>query len=157
MTSNLGAEFLVLQTEGHDTEEVREEVMGVVRSHFRPEFLNRIDEIILFHRLKRDQMGAIVDIQMKRLDQLLADRKIVIELKPEAREWLAEKGYDSAYGARPLKRVIQKNVQDALAELILSGSVKDGDHVPVDAGPLGLIIGEHGVAHERAPKGAKLN
>jgi len=157
MTSNLGAEYLVQQTEGQDSEEVREEVMGVVRSHFRPEFLNRIDEIILFHRLKRDQMGAIVDIQMKRLDQLLADRKIVIELKPEAREWLAEKGYDSAYGARPLKRVIQKNVQDALAELILSGTVKDGDHVPVDAGPLGLIIGEHGVALERAPKGAKLN
>ena len=157
MTSNLGAEYLVLQTEGHESEEVREEVMGVVRSHFRPEFLNRIDEIILFHRLKRDQMGAIVDIQMKRLDQLLADRKIVIELKPEAREWLAEKGYDSAYGARPLKRVIQKNVQDALAELILSGAVKDGDHVPVDAGPLGLIIGEHGVSAERAPKGAKLN
>ncbi len=157
MTSNLGAEYLVQQTEGQDSEDVREEVMGVVRSHFRPEFLNRIDEIILFHRLKRDQMGAIVDIQMKRLDQLLADRKIVIELKPEAREWLAEKGYDSAYGARPLKRVIQKNVQDALAELILSGAVKDGDHVPVDAGPLGLIIGDHGVALERAPKGAKLN
>jgi len=157
MTSNLGAEYLVQQTEGQDSEEVREEVMGVVRSHFRPEFLNRIDEIILFHRLKRDQMGAIVDIQMKRLDQLLADRKIVIELKPEAREWLAEKGYDSAYGARPLKRVIQKNVQDALAELILSGAVKDGDHVPVDAGPLGLVIGDHGVALERAPKGAKLN
>ncbi len=157
MTSNLGAEFLVLQTEGHDSDEVREDVMGVVRSHFRPEFLNRIDEIILFHRLKRDQMGAIVDIQMKRLDQLLADRKIVIELKPEAREWLAEKGYDSAYGARPLKRVIQKNVQDALAELILLGAVKDGDHVPVTAGPLGLIIGEHGVSVERAPKGAKLN
>jgi len=157
MTSNLGAEYLVQQTEGQDSEEVREEVMGVVRSHFRPEFLNRIDEIILFHRLKRDQMGAIVDIQMKRLDQLLADRKIMIELKPEAREWLAEKGYDSAYGARPLKRVIQKNVQDALAELILSGAVKDGDHVPVDAGPLGLVIGDHGVALERAPKGAKLN
>ena len=157
MTSNLGAEFLVLQTEGNDSDEVRGDVMGVVRSHFRPEFLNRIDEIILFHRLKRDQMGAIVDIQMKRLDQLLADRKIVIELKPEAREWLAEKGYDSAYGARPLKRVIQKNVQDALAELILSGAVKDGDHVPVEAGPLGLIIGEHGVSVERAPKGAKLN
>jgi ATP-dependent Clp protease ATP-binding subunit ClpB len=157
MTSNLGAEYLVLQTEGQDSEEVREEVMAVVRSHFRPEFLNRVDEIILFHRLKRDQMGAIVDIQMKRLDQLLADRNIVIELKPDAREWLAEKGYDSAYGARPLKRVIQKNVQDALAELILSGAVKDGDHVPVTAGPLGLIIGEHGVSLERAPKGAKLN
>jgi ATP-dependent Clp protease ATP-binding subunit ClpB len=157
MTSNLGAEYLVHQTEGQDSEEVRDEVMGVVRAHFRPEFLNRIDEIILFHRLKRDQMGAIVDIQMKRLDQLLADRKIVIELKPEAREWLAEKGYDSAYGARPLKRVIQKNVQDSLAELILSGAIKDGDHVPVTAGPLGLIIGEHGVSNERPPKGAKLN
>jgi ATP-dependent Clp protease ATP-binding subunit ClpB len=157
MTSNLGAEFLVHQPEGHDSDEVREEVMGVVRGHFRPEFLNRVDEIILFHRLKRDQMGAIVDIQMKRLDQLLVDRKIVINLEPEAREWLAEKGYDSAYGARPLKRVIQKNVQDALAELILSGAVKDGDEVPISAGPLGLIIGHHSLGIERSPKGVKLN
>ncbi len=157
MTSNLGAEYLVNQGEGHDSEEVREEVMGVVRSHFRPEFLNRIDEIILFHRLKRDQMGAIVDIQLKRLASLLADRKIVIELKPAAREWLAAKGYDPAYGARPLKRVIQKRVQDALAELILSGAVKDGDTVPVDAGPLGLIIGDRAVLADRPPRGAKLN
>jgi ATP-dependent Clp protease ATP-binding subunit ClpB len=157
MTSNLGAEYLVNQTEGHDSDEVREEVMGVVRSHFRPEFLNRVDEIILFHRLKRNQMGAIVDIQMKRLDALLADRKIVLELKDEARTWLAEKGYDPAYGARPLKRVIQKNVQDSLAELILSGAVKDGDHVPISAGPLGLVIGSHALSNERAPKGVKLN
>ncbi|MBW8618911.1 MAG: ATP-dependent chaperone ClpB [Hyphomicrobiales bacterium] len=157
MTSNLGAEYLVNQTEGHDSDEVREEVMGVVRSHFRPEFLNRVDEIILFHRLKRNQMGAIVDIQMKRLDALLADRKIVLELKDEARTWLAEKGYDPAYGARPLKRVIQKNVQDSLAELILSGAVKDGDHVPISAGPLGLVIGSHALSTERAPKGVKLN
>jgi ATP-dependent Clp protease ATP-binding subunit ClpB len=157
MTSNLGAEFLVHQAEGEDSDEVREEVMGVVRSHFRPEFLNRVDEIILFHRLKRDQMGAIVDIQMKRLDLLLADRKIVITMEPDAREWLAEKGYDSAYGARPLKRVIQKNVQDALAELILSGAVKDGDHVPIKAGPFGLLIGEHAASVERPPRGVKLN
>ena len=157
MTSNLGAEYLVNQTEGHDSDEVREEVMGVVRSHFRPEFLNRVDEIILFHRLKRNQMGAIVDIQMKRLDALLVDRKIILELKPDAREWLAEKGYDPAYGARPLKRVIQKNVQDALAELILSGAVKDGDHVLISAGPLGLVIGDHALSTERPPKGARLN
>jgi len=157
MTSNLGAEYLVNQGEGHDSDEVREEVMGVVRSHFRPEFLNRVDEIILFHRLKRNQMGTIVDIQMKRLDALLVDRKIVLELKADAREWLAEKGYDAAYGARPLKRVIQKNVQDALAELILSGAVKDGDHVPISAGPLGLVIGDHALSTERPPKGARLN
>lgn len=157
MTSNLGAEYLVNQTEGHDSEEVREEVMGVVRSHFRPEFLNRVDEIILFHRLKRNQMGAIVDIQMKRLDALLVDRKIILDLKDEARTWLAEKGYDPAYGARPLKRMIQKNVQDSLAELILSGAVKDGDHVPISAGPLGLVIGSHAFSTERAPKGVKLN
>ena len=157
MTSNLGAEYLVNQGEGHYSDEVREEVMGVVRSHFRPEFLNRIDEIILFHRLKRDQMGAIVDIQLKRLAALLADRKIVIELKPAAREWLAAKGYDPAYGARPLKRVIQKHLQDSLAELILSGAVKDGDHVPVDAGPMGLVIGDRAVVADRPPRGAKLN
>jgi len=141
MTSNLGAEYLVNQTEGHDTDEVRDEVMGVVRSHFRPEFLNRVDEIILFHRLKRAEMGAIVDIQMKRLQRLLEDRKIVLELTPEAREWLADKGYDPAYGARPLKRVIQKHVQDPLAELILSGEIRDGETVPIRVGPAGLMIG----------------
>jgi ATP-dependent Clp protease ATP-binding subunit ClpB len=111
MTSNLGADYLVAQKEGEDTDAVRDEVMGVVRHHFRPEFLNRVDEIILFHRLQRSEMGAIVDIQMARLGRLLEDRKIVIDLDPDARAWLADKGYDPAYGARPLKRVIQIALQ----------------------------------------------
>jgi ATP-dependent Clp protease ATP-binding subunit ClpB len=158
MTSNLGAEYLVNQPEGQDTDAVRDEVMGVVRSHFRPEFLNRVDEIILFHRLKRAEMGAIVDIQMKRLQRLLEDRKIALELEPDAREWLADKGYDPAYGARPLKRVIQKNVQDPLAEAILAGDIRDGETVPVRAGPLGLTIGDVAVTKaERAPEGVRLN
>jgi ATP-dependent Clp protease ATP-binding subunit ClpB len=112
----------------------------MVRASFRPEFLNRIDEIILFHRLKRDQMTRIVDIQMKRLEKLLEERKIVIDLDAAAREWLADKGYDPAYGARPLKRVIQKHLQDPLAELILSGRVKDGDKVKVSATKFGLTF-----------------
>ncbi|MGE3245298.1 MAG: ATP-dependent chaperone ClpB [Beijerinckiaceae bacterium] len=131
MTSNLGAEFLVNQKEGEDSTAVRSEVMGAVRAHFRPEFLNRIDEIILFHRLAREHMGAIVDIQMKRLAKLLEDRKIVLNVDDKARTWLANQGYDPAYGARPLKRVIQKNVQDPLAELILAGEIADGSTVPV--------------------------
>ncbi len=157
MTSNLGAEYLVNQPEGEDSDAVRDEVMAVVRSHFRPEFLNRVDEIILFHRLQRDQMGAIVDIQLGRLRKLLEERKITVELEPDARQWLADHGYDAAYGARPLKRVIQKNVQDPLAELILSGKVRDGDTVPVSAGALGLIIGEHPVVREQRPPKVKLN
>jgi len=140
MTSNLGAEYLVALGENQDADEARTEVMNVVRSHFRPEFLNRLDEIILFHRLKRENMAAIVDIQMKRLDQLLADRKIVVTLDPSAREWLADKGYDPAYGARPLKRVIQKSLQDELAGKILGGDIRDGDRVEVKAGPDGLVI-----------------
>jgi ATP-dependent Clp protease ATP-binding subunit ClpB len=135
MTSNLGADFLVNQPEGQDTDAVRESVMAVVRSAFRPEFLNRVDEIILFHRLKREQMSRIVDIQLRRLAKLLEDRKITITLDPAAREWLADKGYDPAYGARPLKRAIQKSVQDPLAELILSGKVKDGETVKVSVAP----------------------
>ncbi len=129
MTSNLGAEFLVNQPEGQDSDVVAEQVMGMVRGHFRPEFLNRVDEVILFHRLKREQMGAIVDIQMGRLQKLLTDRKITLELDTEARDWIADKGYEPAYGARPLKRVIQKHVQDPLAELVLAGDVEDGDKV----------------------------
>ena len=140
MTSNIGAEYLVAQPEGEDSEAVRAQVMGDVRAHFRPEFLNRIDEIILFHRLKRDQMAHIVDIQMERLTKLLEDRKIALTLDPKAREWLAEKGYDPAYGARPLKRVIQKSVQDPLAELILSGKIKDGEKVRISAGRDGLTF-----------------
>jgi ATP-dependent Clp protease ATP-binding subunit ClpB len=135
MTSNLGADFLVNQPEGQDTDAVREQVMAVVRSAFRPEFLNRVDEIILFHRLKRDQMSRIVEIQLRRLSRLLEDRKITLTLDPAAREWLADKGYDPAYGARPLKRAIQKAVQDPLAELILSGKIKDGEAVKVSVAP----------------------
>ncbi len=141
MTSNLGSEFLVNLPEGQDTDKVRDEVMGVVRLHFRPEFLNRIDEIILFHRLQRSEMGAIVDIQIARLQKLLDDRKLILKLSLEARAWLADKGYDAAYGARPLKRVIQKNVQDQMAELILAGQIHDGQTVSVGRGPLGLTIG----------------
>ena len=131
LTSNIGAQYLVEQKEGEDTEAVRDEVMAEVRARFRPEFLNRLDEIILFHRLQRSDMGQIVDIQMGRLQKLVADRKISIELDDAARTWLANRGYDPAYGARPLKRVIQKQVQDSLAEQILAGGVKDGDTVKI--------------------------
>jgi len=140
MTSNLGSEFLVNQPEGEDIDAVREPVMAVVRASFRPEFLNRVDEIILFHRLKREHMGRIVDIQMEHLQKLLDERKITIRLDASAREWLADKGYDPAYGARPLKRVIQKSVQDPLAELILSGKIKDGEKVVISAGKQGLVF-----------------
>jgi ATP-dependent Clp protease ATP-binding subunit ClpB len=140
MTSNLGAEYLVAQPEGEDSDKVRDQVMAEVRAHFRPEFLNRVDEIILFHRLKREHMGRIVDIQMERLQKLLEERKITIALDAKARDWLADKGYDPAYGARPLKRVIQKSVQDPLAELILSGRIKDGEKVKIAAGRDGLVF-----------------
>jgi ATP-dependent Clp protease ATP-binding subunit ClpB len=140
MTSNLGSEFLANQPEGQDTDAVRGEVMAVVRASFRPEFLNRVDEIILFHRLQRADMGKIVDIQMKRLAKLLEDRKIEIVLERSARDWLAEKGWDPAYGARPLKRAIQKSVQDPLAEMILAGQVKDGEKVTISAGKQGLAF-----------------
>jgi ATP-dependent Clp protease ATP-binding subunit ClpB len=131
MTSNLGSEFLVSQPEGQDTSEVREQVMGMVRAHFRPEFLNRVDEIILFHRLQRSEMGRIVEIQFSRLQKLLEDRKITLTLDADARDWLATKGWDPAYGARPLKRVIQRYVQDPLAEMILAGEIKEGDRVVI--------------------------
>jgi ATP-dependent Clp protease ATP-binding subunit ClpB len=132
MTSNLGSEFLVNLGEEQDVDEVREQVMAVVKAAFRPEFLNRLDEIILFHRLKRVHMGAIVDIQLLRLQKLLSERKIDISLSDAARALLAEKGYDPAYGARPLKRVMQKSIQDSLAAEILSGNIKDNDAVNVD-------------------------
>ncbi|WP_291688099.1 ATP-dependent chaperone ClpB [Bradyrhizobium sp.] len=131
MTSNLGSEFLVNQPEGEDTSAVREQVMGTVRAHFRPEFLNRVDEIILFHRLQKSEMGRIVEIQFGRLQKLLEERKIALTLDAAARDWLAAKGWDPAYGARPLKRVIQRNLQDPLAEMILAGEVKDGDRVAI--------------------------
>jgi ATP-dependent Clp protease ATP-binding subunit ClpB len=138
MTSNLGAELLVAQPEGQDTEAVRDQVMAIVRASFRPEFLNRIDEIILFHRLQKSEMARIVDIQIARLARLLEERKIAIKLEPSARDWLADKGWEPAYGARPLKRVIQKSVQDPLAELVLSGRIKDGDKVVISGSKQGL-------------------
>ncbi|VIO71223.1 ATP-dependent chaperone ClpB [Bradyrhizobium ivorense] len=140
MTSNIGAEYLVAQPEGQDTSAVREQVMNMVRAHFRPEFLNRVDEIILFHRLQKSEMGRIVEIQFTRLQNLLADRKIELELEPKARDWLAEKGWDPAYGARPLKRVIQRAVQDPLAEMILAGDVRDGSQVKISATKAGLTF-----------------
>ncbi len=140
MTSNLGAEYLVALNEDQDVDSVREEVMGVVRASFRPEFLNRVDEIILFHRLRRSEMGAIVDIQLARLQNLLSDRKITLDVEDDARNWLADKGYDPAYGARPLKRVIQKQVQDPLAEKILGGDILDGSVVDISAGSDRLVF-----------------
>ncbi|WP_159729716.1 ATP-dependent chaperone ClpB [Methylosinus sp. Ce-a6] len=155
MTSNLGAEFLVMQQEGEDSTAVHDEVMQVVRAHFRPEFLNRVDEIILFHRLRREDMGAIVDIQMKRLSRLLDDRKIALELDEKARAFLAAKGYDPGYGARPLKRVIQKELQDPLAEALLGGKIADGSTVRVSADSQGLTldgrpIGRRGFGADKA-------
>jgi len=140
MTSNLGAEFLVNQPEGQDTDAVRDLVMNVVRASFRPEFLNRVDEIILFHRLQKSEMGRIVDIQLRRLQKLLEERKIVLNLEPSARDWLASKGWDPAYGARPLKRVIQRSVQDPLAEMILAGDIRDGEDITIAAAYDGLTF-----------------
>ena len=163
MTSNLGAEYLVNQKEGEDSASVSKEVMNVVRGHFRPEFLNRVDEIVLFHRLRREDMGAIVDIQMARLARLLEDRKITLVLDAKGRAWLAEKGYDPAYGARPLKRTIQKAVQDPLAEALLAGTIGDNETVPLSADADGIVIGAAAVAkaeksgaetrRETAPRG----
>ncbi|MGK2742227.1 ATP-dependent chaperone ClpB [Tepidicaulis sp. LMO-SS28] len=146
MTSNLGAEYLAGQKEGEESEAVREQVMDVVRSRFRPEFLNRLDEILLFHRLNRSQMDGIVDIQLERLLKLLASRHVTLEMTPDARHWLAERGYDPVYGARPLKRVIQREVQDPLAELLLQGAIKDGETVKVTLGEDGLLFNEKAAA-----------
>jgi ATP-dependent Clp protease ATP-binding subunit ClpB len=140
LTSNLGSEYLVNQTEGEDTDAVRDLVMAEVRQKFRPEFLNRLDDIILFHRLLRSEMGKIVDIQIERLQKLLVDRKIRIEIDDKARTWLANRGYDAAYGARPLKRVIQRHVQDPLAQQILEGRVKDGDVVRLSVRDGDLVL-----------------
>ena len=144
MTSNLGSEFLVNLGENEDSAKARDEVMAVVKASFRPEFLNRIDEIILFHRLRRENMGAIVKIQLKRLEALLAERKISLALDEQAIAWLAEKGYDPAYGARPLKRVIQKELQDPLAEKILGGDILDGSTVDVGTGSDRLLFVSNG-------------
>jgi len=140
LTSNLGGEFLASLPEDQDVSEVRGPVMEAVRQAFRPEFLNRLDEILLFRRLGRADMTRIVDIQLQRLDHLLADRKIVLEIDQEARVWLADTGYDPVYGARPLKRVIQRELQNPLAQQILAGKIADGDAVAIGAGEGGLVI-----------------
>ncbi len=141
LTSNLGSQALSMLPEGSDSSEARDEVMDAVRAHFRPEFLNRLDEIVIFDRLTRANMDGIVSIQLKRLEKRLAARKITLDLDAEARKWLADEGYDPVYGARPLKRVIQRSLQDPLAELLLGGEVKDGSTVHVTAGPDGLVVG----------------
>ncbi|MFQ5774855.1 MAG: ATP-dependent chaperone ClpB [Kiloniellaceae bacterium] len=146
MTSNLGGDILATQPEGQDSVVVREQVMEVVRAAFRPEFLNRLDEILLFHRLSREQMTAIVDIQLARLRGMLEERNVTLALDGKARAWLAEKGYDPVYGARPLKRVIQRELQNPLASLVLEGKIAEGDTVEVSAGPDGLVINGEMVA-----------
>ncbi|OMJ33593.1 ATP-dependent chaperone ClpB [Sphingomonas sp. Sph1(2015)] len=134
LTSNLGSQYLASVEEGQSVESVEPQVMEIVRGHFRPEFLNRLDEIILFHRLGQSHMGPIVDIQVGRVAKLLSDRKIALHLTDAAREWLGRVGYDPVYGARPLRRAVQRHLQDPLAEEILRGSVKDGSTVTVDEG-----------------------
>ncbi|MEH3100682.1 ATP-dependent chaperone ClpB [Sphingomonas adhaesiva] len=143
LTSNLGSQYLANMGEGEDVATVEPQVMDVVRAHFRPEFLNRLDEIILFHRLGQAHMGPIVDIQVGRVGKLLADRKVTLDLTDAARAWLGRVGYDPVYGARPLKRAVQRHLQDPLAELILRGEVKDGATVHVDEGDgkLALSVG----------------
>jgi ATP-dependent Clp protease ATP-binding subunit ClpB len=140
MTSNIGSDYLANQKEGEDTEAVRPYVMAEMKLKFRPEFLNRIDEIILFHRLRREDMATIVDIQVGRLQKLLDERKLKLELDSTARTWLANKGYDPTYGARPLRRVIQKQVQDPLAAQILAGKVKDGQAVKITVRDGALVV-----------------
>ncbi len=148
LTSNLGSQALSRQPEGADPGPAHAEVMEAVRGHFRPEFLNRLDETIIFDRLARSDMHAIVDIQIERLLKRLLARRITLELDDGARAWLADKGYDPVYGARPLKRVIQRHLQDPLAQLLLSGTVTDGATLPVTTGPHGLVIGDHAAAPE---------
>ncbi len=149
LTSNLGAYSLSQLPEGADPTRARAEVMEAVRAHFRPEFLNRLDETIIFERLARADMGAIVEIQLRKLEARLAGRKIVLELDAAAKQWLADEGYDPVYGARPLKRVIQRNLQDQLAQMLLAGDVLDGSTVMVTAGIGGLLIGDRLVPSSR--------
>ena len=140
LTSNLGSQYLTNLADGQSVEDVEPQVMEVVRSHFRPEFLNRLDDIILFHRLGADHMAPIVDIQVGRVQKLLKDRKVVLDLTDGARAWLGRVGYDPVYGARPLKRAVQRYLQDPLADLILRGEVPDGSTVKVDEGDGGLVL-----------------
>jgi ATP-dependent Clp protease ATP-binding subunit ClpB len=156
LTSNLGAQALSQLPDGEDTEEAKGQVMTAVQAHFRPEFLNRLDEIVLFDRLSRENMDGIVDIQLEILGKRLAGRKIALKVDEAAKTWLADQGYDPVYGARPLKRVIQKALQDELAEVLLSGDLLDGAEVVVSADDNGLTI--DGKSREpRVPKDAKVH
>jgi len=148
LTSNLGSQALSQLPEGSDAGAARADVMGAVRAHFRPEFLNRLDEIVVFDRLTRAQMTGIVDIQIGLLEKRLAVRNITLSVDRAARDWLADAGYDPVYGARPLKRVIQKHLQDRLAEMILSGTVGDGETIPVSADAAGLVVAGVGAGAE---------
>ena len=149
LTSNLGAQALSQLPDGADASEAKRDVMDAVRAHFRPEFLNRLDETVIFDRLAREDMSGIVTIQLKRLERRLAGRNIQIDLDEAALKWLAEEGYDPVFGARPLKRVIQRALQDQLAEMILAGDVMDGDKINVSAGADGLIVGDRLSASNR--------
>jgi ATP-dependent Clp protease ATP-binding subunit ClpB len=149
LTSNLGAQALSQLLDGTDAAGAKRDVMDAVRAHFRPEFLNRLDETIIFDRLARDDMAGIVDIQLRRLTMRLAGRNMTLDLSEAALRWLADEGYDPVFGARPLKRVIQRAIQDPLAEMILAGDVLDGSEVSVDAGPDGLVVGDRIVAANR--------
>jgi len=140
MTSNLGSDIIAQSAQGTAKQQIRDQVMEVVRGHFRPEFLNRMDEILVFHSLTREQMTDIVEIQAENLRRMLADRNIALELDDSAKRWLAEAGYDPVYGARPLKRVIQHEVQNPLAQMLLEGRIGDGETVTVTAGDYGLVI-----------------
>ncbi|RZV49534.1 MAG: ATP-dependent chaperone ClpB, partial [Sphingomonadaceae bacterium] len=140
LTSNLGSQYLASQDEDADPTLVEDQVMETVRGHFRPEFLNRLDEIVLFHRLSQAHMAPIVEIQVRRLQRLLDDKKIIVELTDGAREWLGRVGYDPVYGARPLKRAVQKYLQDPLADEILAGNIRDGMTVKVDEGDGQLVL-----------------
>ncbi|MEN9718903.1 MAG: ATP-dependent chaperone ClpB, partial [Pseudomonadota bacterium] len=140
LTSNLGSQYLANLEEGQDVDSVEPQVMEVVRGHFRPEFLNRLDEIILFHRLGQEHMAPIVDIQVGRVAKLLKDRKITLDLSDAAKRWLGRVGYDPVYGARPLKRAVQRYLQDPLAEQLLGGAIPDGSTVKIDEGDGALSI-----------------
>ena len=140
LTSNLGSQYLAGLDEGQDVSAVEPQVMEIVRGHFRPEFLNRLDEIILFHRLGQEHMAPIVDLQVARVQTLLKDRKIVLDLTDGARKWLGRVGYDPVYGARPLKRAVQRYLQDPLAEKLLAGEIPDGSTVHIDEGEGALLI-----------------
>jgi len=150
LTSNLGSSHLAALKDGEPTETVREQVMEEVRRAFRPEFLNRLDEILLFSRLSRANMTNIVEIQLNRLRKLLADRKVTLKFDNKALQWLANRGYDPVYGARPLKRVIQRSLQNPLATLLLEGKVKDGDTVEIGVEGGELTVGGERVLSEAA-------